>query len=221
MFAIKPVTITGVLLTTVLVVSSANGQGFGGLIDKAKAKAAQVTANRATGSVGLVGLDDSGHPHTIHPEDASTPAKERALVQAIINDPKPGVNEAHDGEEYKKIKAEFGFSPIYTADDGFFTKVPNFKNWANYYIGWIDHVSEELRLSAKSPAGAGVRAALPKIKQIHFVGTGEAVNRDTELEGWKYAFNRSNGMLTIYFNDSLQTWDYNHSFSKWVAKNVS
>jgi len=127
MFAIKPVTITGVLLTTVLVVSSANGQGFGGLIDKAKAKAAQVTANRATGSVGLVGLDDSGHPHTIHPEDASTPAKERALVQAIINDPKPGVNEAHDGEEYKKIKAEFGFSPIYTADDGFFTKVPNFK----------------------------------------------------------------------------------------------
>ncbi len=216
-------------LTIAIAVSSSvcisHAQGLGGLLNKAKDKAngagVPISAPASAQGIGRgTGLDSTGHPKHIQPESMSTPARERALADAIMHDPKPGTNEDHDGEAYLKMKQEYGFAPAYTADDSFFTSVPNFQGRANYYIDWIDKVSSEFHGSCTSTYGDQLQSGSKKIKTIHFATRAEKVNPDDELEGWKFAWDKSTGTLTIFFGDTLRTWSYTHPLSKWVAKNI-
>ena len=61
---------------------------------------------------------------------------------------------------------------------------------------------------------------MPKIKAVHFVGTGEHIDGTSEYQGWKFSFDKVSGTLNIYFGDTLPAWDNDSALAKWVSKNV-
>ena len=209
----------------VLTTSFTQAQGLGGILNKAKAKANQLTNNSTNGSATTVrgSLPATGEDPPTPPE--MTPQTQEEYTRLLLSDARPVIRGQMNGSYtnwYRQL-GQLQHVPIkFTWDQPALARCVETRIWL---FGYIEDFSNDLVGSLTgSTREVYLRSQLAKVKEIHFTPSDKQPNASVDIAGeeqkWFYSFNPTTGVLTAGFGEyasSVAAWS---SLSKWIIKNV-
>ena len=199
-----------------------HAQGLGGLLNKAKTKAAGSSGSASSAAGAVAGQTTGGDPG--RPPDPFTVENQKQYARAAEADTRSWNENREQGTYWHRRLAQInGVQMHFTYDDA---AVALMNGYPLLLWGACEDISNDLQVWADSNQAQYFLPSLKKVKEIHFTTTTadwahNGDSSDPATQGYHLTWNASTGVLTAAVAArGVSSTVPDKSFSHWMQKNV-